>query len=246
MSERSFCIFRRIHLLLPLAWQVAYECFSFTPVPQTDLLVKHFNLELLLSRPWLPGKLSLGGLDGLQDSRSHGYCSEPPKHRLLRGRLHVVAIYNIDLSYFHCFWSLCFPGGSGAVSPKLELLKQFRMSAVAPERIERSAPPDNIWLEYAFRTTILSSSTCQPNSPNSLSGLARTCKTNSGWGFLSNSRPSGVYPSSTTSCCRHPENAHCLRQERLLITNIRVPWMGHYGSPSTGAWCAPDAIHSTC
>ena len=31
-NERSFCIFRRIHVRLPLACQVAYECFSFTPV----------------------------------------------------------------------------------------------------------------------------------------------------------------------------------------------------------------------
>ena len=32
MSERSFCIFRRIHLRLELASQVAYACFFFTPV----------------------------------------------------------------------------------------------------------------------------------------------------------------------------------------------------------------------
>ena len=35
-----------------LTSQVAYECFSFTAVPQTDL--KHFNLESSLGFPWLP------------------------------------------------------------------------------------------------------------------------------------------------------------------------------------------------
>ena len=52
----------------PLDCQVAYECLSFTPVPQTDL--KHFDFESSLGRPWLPGKLSLGGLDGLPDPES--------------------------------------------------------------------------------------------------------------------------------------------------------------------------------
>ena len=45
ISERFFCMFRRIHVRLPLACQVAFECFSFAPVPQTDL--KHFNLTSL-------------------------------------------------------------------------------------------------------------------------------------------------------------------------------------------------------
>ena len=56
MSERSFCIFRRIHVRLPLASQIAYECFPFTAVPQTDL--KHFqvNLESSLGYAWLTGK----------------------------------------------------------------------------------------------------------------------------------------------------------------------------------------------
>ena len=42
-------------------------------------------------------------------------------------------------------------GGSGAISLDLELLKQFRVSAVAPERIEGPAPSDSVWLEYAYR-----------------------------------------------------------------------------------------------
>ena len=55
---------------LPLACQVAYECFSFTPVPQTGL--KRFNLESSLDKAWLDGKLSLGGLDGLPEPCSQG------------------------------------------------------------------------------------------------------------------------------------------------------------------------------
>ena len=70
MSELSFCIFRRRDVRLPFACQVCSECFSFTPVPKTDL--KHVNLESLLGKAWLPGKLSLGGLDGLPDPQSHG------------------------------------------------------------------------------------------------------------------------------------------------------------------------------
>ena len=50
MSERSFSIFRRIHVRLPLASQIAYECFPFTAVPPTDL--KHFNLESSLGSAW--------------------------------------------------------------------------------------------------------------------------------------------------------------------------------------------------
>ena len=71
MCKRPFCIFRRTHVRLPLACQVAYKCFSFTPVPQTDL--KHFNLDSSLGKPWLPGKLSLRGLDCLPDPESRGY-----------------------------------------------------------------------------------------------------------------------------------------------------------------------------
>ena len=41
MRKRSFCIFRRIHVRLTLASQVAYERFSFTALPQTDL--KHLT-----------------------------------------------------------------------------------------------------------------------------------------------------------------------------------------------------------
>ena len=70
MSELVFYIFRRIHVRLPSACQVADERFTFTPVPQTDL--KHFNPESSLGRPWLPGRLSLGGLDCLPDPQSHG------------------------------------------------------------------------------------------------------------------------------------------------------------------------------
>ena len=44
-SERYMCDWQ-------LASQVAYECFSFTAVPQTDL--RHFNLESSLGSPWSP------------------------------------------------------------------------------------------------------------------------------------------------------------------------------------------------
>ena len=61
----------------------------------------------------------------------------------------------IYLSYFTALDLSAFQadlkGGSGAISLDLELLKPFRVSAVAPERIERSAPPDSVWLEYAYR-----------------------------------------------------------------------------------------------
>ena len=41
---------------------------------------------------------------------------------------------------------------TGAVRLDLELLKPFRVSAVAPDTIERSAPPDSVvWLEYLYR-----------------------------------------------------------------------------------------------
>ena len=42
-------------------------------------------------------------------------------------------------------------GGSGAVSLDLELLKQYRVSAVATDTIERSGAQDRVWLEYAYR-----------------------------------------------------------------------------------------------
>ena len=71
MSEQSFCIFRRIHVRLPLASQIAYECFPFTPVPQTDL--KHFNLESSLGYAWLTGKSTPTGLDASPEAESHGY-----------------------------------------------------------------------------------------------------------------------------------------------------------------------------
>ena len=44
---------------LPLAGQITYECFSSTPVPQTDL--KHLNPKSLLDKAWLSPRLSLGG-----------------------------------------------------------------------------------------------------------------------------------------------------------------------------------------
>ena len=72
MSERSFCIFRRIHVRLPLASQITYEYFPFTAVPQTDL--KHFNLESSLGNAWLTGKSTPTGLDTLPEAHSHGYA----------------------------------------------------------------------------------------------------------------------------------------------------------------------------
>ena len=60
---------------------IAWICFSFTPVPQTDL--KHFNLKSSLGKAWPPGKLSLGGFYCLPDSRSHGYIGEACSIRLL-------------------------------------------------------------------------------------------------------------------------------------------------------------------
>ena len=70
MKERSFSIFRRIHVRLTLASQVAYECFSFTAVPQTDL--KHFNLESSLGYASLTGQLTQTGLDASPEPESHG------------------------------------------------------------------------------------------------------------------------------------------------------------------------------
>ena len=41
MSERSFCIFRRIHVRLTWASQVAYECFFFSQlVTKTDRWIR--------------------------------------------------------------------------------------------------------------------------------------------------------------------------------------------------------------
>ena len=75
MSERSFCIFRRIHVRLTWASQVAYECSSFTAVPQTDL--KYFNLESSLGSACLTGKSTPTGLDAFPEAESHGYLSPP-------------------------------------------------------------------------------------------------------------------------------------------------------------------------
>ena len=41
-------------------------------------------------------------------------------------------------------------GGSGAVSLDLELLKPYRVSAVATNAIVRSGAPDRVWLEYVY------------------------------------------------------------------------------------------------
>ena len=57
-------------MLLPLASQVAYECFFFTAVPQTDL--KHFNLESSLGNAWWPGQSTQTGLDAFPEPESHG------------------------------------------------------------------------------------------------------------------------------------------------------------------------------
>ena len=66
--------------------------------------------------------------------------------------IHMPFIY---LSYFTALDLSAFQADlkdrSGAGSLDLELLKPFRVSAVAPERIERSAPPDCVLLEYAYR-----------------------------------------------------------------------------------------------
>ena len=59
---------------LPLASQIAYECFPFTAVPQTDL--KHFNLESSLGYAWLTGKSTPTGLDASPEAESHGYLRE--------------------------------------------------------------------------------------------------------------------------------------------------------------------------
>ena len=70
MSELFFGIFRRIHVQLTLASQVAYERFSFTAVPQTDL--KHFNLESSIGYAWLTGQLTQKGLDASPEPEPHG------------------------------------------------------------------------------------------------------------------------------------------------------------------------------
>ena len=49
----------------------AYECFSFTTVPQTDL--KHFNLQSSLGYAWLTGQLMQTGLDTFPEPESHRY-----------------------------------------------------------------------------------------------------------------------------------------------------------------------------
>ena len=49
--------------------------------------------------------------------------------------------------------TLLLKGGPGAVKLDLELLKQYRVSAVLTDSdfIERSGAPDRVWLEYAYR-----------------------------------------------------------------------------------------------
>ena len=42
-------------------------------------------------------------------------------------------------------------GWSGVVNLDLELLKQFRVSGVATDTIERLGAPDIVWLEYSYR-----------------------------------------------------------------------------------------------
>ena len=46
MSERSFCIFRRIHVRLTWASQVAYDCFFFPPlVTKTDTWIRTLGAD---------------------------------------------------------------------------------------------------------------------------------------------------------------------------------------------------------
>ena len=56
--------------------QIAYECFPFTAVPQTDL--KHFNLESSLGSAWLNGKSTPTGLDASPELGSDGYSPQCP------------------------------------------------------------------------------------------------------------------------------------------------------------------------
>ena len=85
------------------------------------------------------------------------YCQEKMSLRLSVSISHgyTIVILCIYLAYFDFSWSVGFQAdlqvGTGAVRLDLELLKPLRVSAVAPERIERSAPADSIWLEYAYR-----------------------------------------------------------------------------------------------
>ena len=56
MSERSFCIFRRIHVRLTWASQVAYECFFFPPlVTKTDTWIRTLFGTLELGHTKYPG-----------------------------------------------------------------------------------------------------------------------------------------------------------------------------------------------
>ena len=87
MSERSFCIFRRIHLRLTLVSRVAYECFSFTAVPRTDLT--HFNLESSLGYAWLTGQFTQTGQVASPEPESHGYLEASNFHSWKEIALHV-------------------------------------------------------------------------------------------------------------------------------------------------------------
>ena len=86
---------------------------------------------------------------------------------------------------------------TGAVRLDLELPKPFRVSAVAPETIERSVPPDSVWLEYVYRKH-------HPVLQYLPTKLAEWIgeKVQDDLGLTRETRTSGVYPSSTTSCKR--------------------------------------------
>ena len=53
MSERSFCIFLRIHVRLTSASQVAYECFFSPPlVTKTDTWIRTLRTSINVPREW--------------------------------------------------------------------------------------------------------------------------------------------------------------------------------------------------
>ena len=61
---------------LPFACQVASDCFSFTPVPQTD--IKHFYLESFPSFRVVTWPIDANSHRLVPEPESHGYADPQP------------------------------------------------------------------------------------------------------------------------------------------------------------------------
>ena len=73
MSKRSFCIFRRIHVLLTWASQVANECFFPPPlVTKTDTWIRTLNIIDAEIAANYQHKMAIYGVNKQQERKKYG------------------------------------------------------------------------------------------------------------------------------------------------------------------------------